>query len=145
MNTILPIGRMRRRDFWLSKVVIVILSYGAFLTLLIENQNIAFGLFYTSLALLTYAEIVLMSKRVHDVGYSAWWLSLLMIPFANIFVICMVLFVEGTEGENRFGLDPIKDRKDQSDAETKKANTPEVKVDIMDQIEQLKKEREARN
>ena len=111
LSPILPVGRIRRRDFLLSKVLVFALGYGAFALLLIDNQALAWGLFNAALAVLTYTEVVLFAKRIHDVGYSAWWLLLLLVPLANIVIVAMAFLQEGTTGINRFGADPIRNRK----------------------------------
>ena len=111
LSPVLPVGRIRRRDFLLSKVLVFALGYGAFALLLIDNQALAWGLFNAALAVLTYTEVVLFAKRIHDVGYSAWWLLLLLVPLANIVIVAMAFLQEGTTGINRFGADPIQNRK----------------------------------
>jgi uncharacterized membrane protein YhaH (DUF805 family) len=46
-------------------------------------------------------------KRLHDVDRSAWWLfAVILVPF---FALALGL-LPGTEGDNRFGADPLPPR-----------------------------------
>lgn len=42
-------------------------------------------------------------KRIHDQNRSAHWLWLFLVPFVNLVIGIMLLFVPGTSGINRFG------------------------------------------
>lgn len=53
--------------------------------------------------------IMLLSiKRFHDMNRSGWFAILMLIPILNLAVGLFWLgFVMGTEGENRYGDDPV--------------------------------------
>ncbi len=62
-----------------------------------------------SILLLTiYAAIV---RRLHDLNCSGWWIILLLLlgssTIMSIISLLFLLFKKGTEGENRFGPDPL--------------------------------------
>jgi uncharacterized membrane protein YhaH (DUF805 family) len=45
-------------------------------------------------------------RRLHDTDRNGWWMLLSIIPIGNL--ILLVFFcLKGTQGENRFGTDPI--------------------------------------
>ena len=46
-------------------------------------------------------------KRCHDRNRSAWFLLLLLVPLANLWVAIELGFLPGTVGPNRFGPDPL--------------------------------------
>ncbi|WP_341676274.1 DUF805 domain-containing protein [Niveibacterium sp. SC-1] len=45
-------------------------------------------------------------RRCHDIDRSGWFLLLNLIPVVNLIVTLMLIFSQGTPGENRFGLRP---------------------------------------
>ena len=48
------------------------------------------------------------AKRYHDRDRSGWWLLLILIPLLGpLWLIVVLGFLKGTEGENRFGPDPL--------------------------------------
>jgi len=48
----------------------------------------------------------LVIQRLHDMNASGWLSLLILVPFVNLIVALLLLFMPGTEGENRFGLQP---------------------------------------
>lgn len=51
--------------------------------------------------------VPLMARRFHDFGWSGWWLILLLVPVAGVVAATAILvWMEGTIGENRFGPSP---------------------------------------
>ncbi len=46
-------------------------------------------------------------KRLHDLGRPGWHFWLLLVPFYNIYLSLVMMFVKGTSGVNRFGPDPV--------------------------------------
>ena len=45
-------------------------------------------------------------RRLHDSGYSGWWLLLGLIPYAGEPILFVLLCLKGTAGDNRFGAEP---------------------------------------
>jgi uncharacterized membrane protein YhaH (DUF805 family) len=59
------------------------------------------------LLVLLVPTVPLMVRRFHDFGWSGWWLILLLVPVAGVVAATAILvWVEGTFGENRFGPGP---------------------------------------
>ena len=108
---LLPSGRIRRRDFLALKILLVVFGFAAFLIPLITIKEFAGTALLAWLIVSIYLDFVLFSKRLHDLDYNAFWTILLLVPFANLAIVLFAFFYEGTIGENRFGPDPIKDRK----------------------------------
>ncbi len=46
-------------------------------------------------------------RRLHDLGRSAWWLLLGLVPFIGALVLLYWYVQRGTPGPNRFGEDPL--------------------------------------
>ncbi len=72
---------------------------------------IIFGLIYLAVLLPLIAVVV---RRLHDRDMSGWWylgfILLSIIPFVGFFAqiaFLVILCLKGTDGENRFGPDPL--------------------------------------
>jgi uncharacterized membrane protein YhaH (DUF805 family) len=55
---------------------------------------------------ITLPSLALAARRVHDVGKSGWFSVFLLISVVGIGWLLILLFSEGTEGVNKYGLDP---------------------------------------
>ena len=53
------------------------------------------------------AAIAVTVKRLHDIDRPGWHWFLLAIPLYNIYLGFKLLFERGTQGDNRFGPDPL--------------------------------------
>ena len=58
-----------------------------------------------SLLLLLPVSVIFVIKRFHDLGWSGWWSLTIFIPLLNIIPTCLLLFMPGTPGANKFGND----------------------------------------
>lgn len=47
---------------------------------------------------------ILMIQRLHDLNKTGWMSLLCLIPFANIYLLVILIFFKGTEGRNNYGL-----------------------------------------
>lgn len=54
-----------------------------------------------------YSSIVLSIRRLHDCDKSGYWYLLMFIPILNIFGWLYMLFQPGTNGENKYGPNPL--------------------------------------
>jgi uncharacterized membrane protein YhaH (DUF805 family) len=106
-------GRLSRRDYWL-KGFLVLLPIGIINNLLFfssaeSSPARVFCVVVGVVALWPGAALVI--KRWHDRNRSAWWLALLLVPFAGIAFLAWLLvevwFLKGSTGPNRFGPDPL--------------------------------------
>jgi uncharacterized membrane protein YhaH (DUF805 family) len=46
-------------------------------------------------------------RRLHDLDRSGWWVLLALIPLVGAIVLLVWFCSRGTEGQNRFGPDPL--------------------------------------
>jgi uncharacterized membrane protein YhaH (DUF805 family) len=46
-------------------------------------------------------------RRLHDVDKSGWWMLILFLPIIGLLIYLYFMIKKGTEGENRFGADPL--------------------------------------
>ncbi|MGF1726566.1 DUF805 domain-containing protein [Photobacterium nomapromontoriensis] len=103
-------GRMRRRDYWLYSVPVLLVSLPVFLYATPENLTNNPLLDVLSMVILGFvfwASLALNIKRLHDRNKSAWWIILTFVPVIGpIFVIIELGILEGTKGANQYGPDP---------------------------------------
>lgn len=50
-------------------------------------------------------------RRLHDLGYSGWFILLLFVPYLNLALILYLLFARGESGPNKYGNPPVEGRK----------------------------------
>lgn len=106
-------GRISRSEYWL-KGFLILLPFG------ILNNILAYGVDSDgarAVAIILgvislWPGLALLVKRWRDRDRSAWWLATLLIPFLGILFSIWILieawFLKGTDGDNRFGKDPLR-------------------------------------
>ncbi len=52
--------------------------------------------------------IIVGIRRLHDLNQSGWIIIALFIPIVGLFIAIYMLFFPGTQGSNKFGLQPMK-------------------------------------
>lgn len=55
------------------------------------------------IALIVFSVIV-MIQRLHDLNKTGWLWLLALVPFANIYLLIILIFFKGTPGRNNYGL-----------------------------------------
>lgn len=121
-------GRARRKEFWIYTLIdrlIQLIFMGiivAFISLTppdtpTRNGNLdnisAFGvmvsmvLFFIYLLATMLPTLAVTVRRLHDTDRSGWWIFIGLVPYVGIFILLVLLGLEGTKGNNRFGTDPI--------------------------------------
>ncbi|NWK73314.1 DUF805 domain-containing protein [Acinetobacter cumulans] len=71
---------------------------------LLQTFASATGLSYTLLLLVyLYFSMVLISRRLHDLNKSGWWMLLFFIPVLNVLFILYLLFAAGNTHPNQYG------------------------------------------
>lgn len=99
------IGRINRLPFFIYTFTLLIINllYFNFLDPVIPNylSNIIQTLF---LIIFVY----LMIERYHDMDKQGLWVLLLLIPVLGAIIVSIqLLFVKGTKGKNKYGLDKL--------------------------------------
>lgn len=108
-------GRMNRRNYFIGSIILLFILFIPWA--LIVFVSTIFGIDYQNsistliLLLIIYAVYIIYSislsvKRVHDLGYSSWILSVGVIPFANLILLIMMIFGGGNETSNKYGSKP---------------------------------------
>ena len=99
-----PRGRVSRRHYWF--VAAVAMAFAVFVAGPAEAMAGRWGAVLLFLPVL-WVLFCLMSKRCHDIGRSAKWLVLLIIPIIGIvWAVAVLGFRRGQPGPNQYGADP---------------------------------------
>ena len=64
-------------------------------------------LFFIYLLATMLPTLAVTVRRLHDTDRSGWWIFIGLVPYVGIFILLVLLGLEGTKGNNRFGTDPI--------------------------------------
>ena len=97
-------GRSSRSEVWWW----ILFSTIANLVAAILDGAGGSGLFAIIITLgLLLPGIALQVRRMHDLDKSGWWLLILLIPLIGIIFALVWFCSKGTEGDNRFGSDPL--------------------------------------
>ena len=88
-------------DLVIAGMVFVLLLASEWLTGLFMVPVIGVGLAGA------WAAMAITIKRLHDLDRPGWHFLLMAIPIYNIFLGLVLFFAPGTEGDNRYGPDPL--------------------------------------
>jgi uncharacterized membrane protein YhaH (DUF805 family) len=97
-------GRAQRSQYWWFALFALIL----YVVAMVLDSAVGFPIFYmiTALALLA-PSICVGIRRLHDKDKSGWWLLIGFIPIVGGLYLLYLFVTRGTEGDNRFGPDPL--------------------------------------
>jgi len=107
-------GRISRKPYWMWILFIII---GTIVTITIDimilgesiEETGGFTPVYIIFSLLTiWPSLAIQAKRWHDRDKSAWWILITLIPVIGpIWALVENGFLVGTDGDNRFGSNPL--------------------------------------
>ena len=97
-------GRARRKEYWmfiLFNIVIAIVL--AVIDSLLGTAPIIYLVYILAVFI---PSISVGVRRLHDIGKSGWWLFISFIPLVGVIWFLALMCMDGTHGENKYGLDP---------------------------------------
>ncbi|HGN1291425.1 DUF805 domain-containing protein [Proteus mirabilis] len=109
-------GRARRKEYWMFIVVntiILAVLYGIMFSSIDSYTGEMSGTGFATLIIIgiyslatIIPNIAVTVRRFHDQDRSGWMVLLSFIPFVGGLILFIFMCLDGTRGENRFGLDP---------------------------------------
>ncbi|MEG2173935.1 MAG: DUF805 domain-containing protein [Oscillospiraceae bacterium] len=102
-------GRARRKEYWMFALFNIIISFvlkmvdqgiGLSITQQVGVLSGIYGLF------VMIPSLSLLFRRLHDVGKSAWWLLIVIIPVIGWIWLLVYTLMEGAAGDNQYGSNP---------------------------------------
>lgn len=105
-------GRINRAKFWAS---VIVLFVGAAIAAVIDNllgttiADLPYGYVYFIYGIaILYSVFAVYAKRWHDRDKSGWWSLIGFVPIIGaIWLLVELGILKGTDGQNRFGPDPL--------------------------------------
>jgi uncharacterized membrane protein YhaH (DUF805 family) len=100
-------GRASRAEFWSFIVVSFFISMilTIFERFVVEfNSNILESLYSFAILIPSLAVYI---RRLHDTNKSGWYLLLFFVPVIGWILLFVFLVEKGTEGENKYGENPV--------------------------------------
>lgn len=109
-----PAGRMGRRNFWIGVVGFVLFCAGAYYLLdAMTNSMSYFWIFLVVLVLIFQMLYSVCGKRLHDIGYSYWPLTGMIVLIFVILIVVMLsnggaeYFSEFSNYQRKEDIDPV--------------------------------------
>lgn len=113
-------GRSQRMEYWMFLLfyVLVCIIFGFFLIAGLVGTNLeanrmpgpAFWVGLAGLMLFLLGSLIpsiaVTVRRFHDQDLSGWMYLLGFIPYVGGIVVWVFMCLDGTQGDNRFGMDP---------------------------------------
>jgi uncharacterized membrane protein YhaH (DUF805 family) len=104
-------GRLNRLRFWayifVASYLMLPLAGVGVAALMSGNTTVAFGLLGLFIVLPIVFGGIFTVRRLHDMDKSGWLWLLNFVPLANLYLLAILIFKEGTAGQNRFGAPPV--------------------------------------
>lgn len=112
-------GRSRRKEYWMyslfQAVIYLVLGVIAGVGMAMGTQGEPGILFTLAVGLIVLAALAMMVptlavtvRRFHDQDKSGWFVLLSLIPWIGSIILLVFMCLSGTEGDNRFGPDPVR-------------------------------------
>lgn len=100
------IGRLRYLAYGLGLTLLAIVPFCAGAGLAALVPPLGWLLIVATYIGLLFYSVVFAVRRLHDQDLSGWWALLMIVPIGNLVLLVMLLFLPGTQGDNRFGPPP---------------------------------------
>jgi len=107
-------GRASRSEFWWFALFVFVgnFVFGILDSLLFGgmgggNQVSLLGALFSLGMLLP--SIAAGVRRLHDRDMAGWWYLLVLVPLIGALVLLFIFVQKGSDGDNRFGADPLAD------------------------------------
>ncbi|HTW61900.1 MAG TPA: DUF805 domain-containing protein [Terracidiphilus sp.] len=104
-------GRSRRKEYWIytlyNIVIYMVLYLAGFVTLLRSSiYMVFFGLAFVYALAVLVPSLSVCVRRLHDIDKSGWFILIGLIPAVGGIILLVLLCLDGTPGDNRYGPSP---------------------------------------
>jgi uncharacterized membrane protein YhaH (DUF805 family) len=105
-------GRSRRSEYWWIQLFLVLTNLAvAAIDLALMNGDVErfianggggiVGLIWILVTIVP--ALAVLVRRLHDIGRSAWWLLIGLVPFVGTIVLLVFTVLDSAHGENTYG------------------------------------------
>jgi len=103
-------GRATRQQYWmfiLFYILFYIVAIVLDMTLGLFDEETGYGLLSLVYTLgLLLPSLAILGRRLHDIGRSAWWILLIIIPVVGPLVILIFTLIGSQQEDNQWGPNP---------------------------------------
>ena len=101
-------GRINRKPYWMFILAVIAVTVVLVGVSMVIGEKVGMILLVLFQILILWSALAVQAKRWHDRDKSAWWLLMNLVPVVGpIWVFVEAGCLRGTEGQNRFGPDPL--------------------------------------
>jgi uncharacterized membrane protein YhaH (DUF805 family) len=98
-------GRARRAEYWWFVLISALVSLG--LSIISMGAGDSMGILSIVYGLGVFIpNIAVGVRRLHDTKHSGWWLLISLIPLIGAIWLIVLMFTDGTPGDNEYGPNP---------------------------------------
>jgi len=102
-------GRARRKEYWMFALITFLIALATNVLDLLNGWMLtpAIGILSAIFSLLVFIPNISVSvRRMNDLGYSGWWVLIILIPILGPLLLLMMFCYDGEDTQNRFGPNP---------------------------------------
>ncbi len=107
-------GRAGRKEYWMFVLFNVVFMFALWLVgvipgILSKNEvykYLGLALYWAYILALLVPGLAVSVRRLHDVGWSGWYLFLGLIPIVGPIILLVKYCKNGTPGVNKYGANP---------------------------------------
>jgi len=101
-------GRAPRSEYWYFVLANFLLGLAVgFVCAIVAGKSALFVGVGLMVLVIFLPSLAAQVRRLHDTNASGWWVLLSLIPYVGGLIMAVWYCFKGTEGENRFGPDPL--------------------------------------
>jgi uncharacterized membrane protein YhaH (DUF805 family) len=100
-------GRATRSEYWFFVLFAFLVVVAASILDSMVNLLVFAPVMGGNMLALLLPQLSAAVRRLHDLGHSGWWYLIGLVPVVGGAVLLIWFCLRGTEGDNRFGPDPL--------------------------------------
>jgi uncharacterized membrane protein YhaH (DUF805 family) len=99
-------GRASRKEYWMFVLANIIIGFViGIIEGIVKLSSINLLADIYGLAILI-PSIAVSVRRLHDIGWSGWWVLLGIIPFIGAIILIVLYCLDSQPGDNKYGPNP---------------------------------------
>ena len=95
-------GRSSRSEYWWFLLFVMVVNL--VVSILDTTNGLIVILVYLGLLI---PMLSVQVRRLHDINRSGWWILISFVPLVGAILLIVWHCSKGTQGDNRFGMDPL--------------------------------------
>ncbi|AMW33940.1 DUF805 domain-containing protein [Haematospirillum jordaniae] len=100
-------GRRNRKSYLLFLLTLIFCYIVSSILIFAVQDPLAMSLAIVLIVVTSISHCFVQAQRCRDFGWTGWSVLIGLIPFVGVIFAFAVLFIPGTDGDNRYGPDPL--------------------------------------